>query len=411
MNTRLFLISLALAVLPPAIIAAAAAEPATRPATTPAAEPVVESDPVKLTPAALERFGVKVQPATTQPLTGSFSAPARVSLNLEATAQVGSPVSGRVIETRVRAGDAVAKGDVLLVIESPELGEAQSDYLQKRTELVVAGSNLEVSRTSFERARQLQERSEGIALAEVLKREGELRGAEGAQKAASAAVASAANRLKLLGMNPEAIAGLEGKGIDTRYEVRSPLAGQVIERSITLGELVKPERESLLMVADMSTLWVLVDVPESLLDQVGRGSTVRIRFPALRGRNVEGVVSYIAPRLDEATRTVPVRVEIKPGDLTVLPGMFAEAEVFAPTAGAAVLGVPDTAVQTIDGFPAVFVPVRGVPGAFVARRVRLGPSVGGIVPVFAGLREGEPFVVAGSFILKAELGKGAVQEE
>lgn len=409
MNTRRLLAQLACAVLLPS--AATFAEPATRPATLPVAETVVESDPVKLTPAALERFGVQVQPASTQPLRGSFTAPARVSLNLEATAQVGSPVSGRVVETKVRAGDVVQKGDVLLVLESPELGEAQGDYLQKRTELAVAGSNVELARASFDRAKQLQERSEGIALAEVQKREGELRIAEGSQQAAAAAAAAAENRLKLFGMTKDAIGRLPEQGIDTRYEVRSPLSGQVIERSIMLGELVKPERESLMMISDMSTLWVLVDVQESQLGQVGRGSSVRIRFTALPGQTIEGVVSYIAPRFDEGSRTVPVRVEVKPGSLSVLPGMFAEAEVFAPAAGVAVLAVPDAAVQTVEGSTSVFVPVRGVPGAFVARRVVLGPVVGGLFPVLSGLREGEAFVAAGSFILKAELGKGAVQEE
>ena len=75
------------------------------------------------------------------------------------------------------------------------------------------------------------------------------------------------------------------------------------------------------------------------------------------------------------------------------------------------LAVPDAAVQTVEGSTSVFVPVKGVPGAFVARRVVLGPSVGGLFPVLGGLREGEAFVAAGSFILKAELGKGSVQEE
>ena len=98
MNTRRSILIFAWALLVPVIVTAAA-EPATRPAPA----DVVESDPVKLTPAALERFGVQVRPASTQPLRGSFIAPARVSLNLEATAQVGSPVSGRVIETKVLA--------------------------------------------------------------------------------------------------------------------------------------------------------------------------------------------------------------------------------------------------------------------------------------------------------------------
>jgi cobalt-zinc-cadmium efflux system membrane fusion protein len=386
----------------------------TQPATvsaTRAADTVVESDPVKLTSEALKRFDVRTENVKAHRLTASFHAPARVALNQETTVKVGAVVSGRIVEAKVRAGDTVNRGDALLIIESPELGEAQSEYLTRKTELAVAGSNLQVAKSSYERAKQLLEKSEGIPLTEVLKREGELRAAEGAQRAAAGAATAAENKLKILGMKIEAIAALETSGIDTSYTVRAPQSGCVVERSVTLGELVKPENDSLLILSDLSNLWVLIDVPEASIADVGKGSKVRVSFPALKGKTIEGVISYIASRLDEATRTVPVRVEIKPGDLTVLSGMFAEAEVFPPTAGATVLSVPDAAVQTIDGSPSVFVPVRGVPGAFVARRVRLGPPVGGMFPVLGGLREGEPFVATGSFILKAELGKGAVQEE
>lgn len=380
-------------------------------ATRPPTQDFVESDPVKLNAAALKRFNVRTEQVSEHSLTASFRAPARVTLNQETTVTIGSPVSGRVLEAKVRAGDAVNKGDVLLVIESPELGEAQSDYLQRRTELAVAASNLEVAKSSYDRAKQLFDRSEGISLTEVQRREGELRAAEGGQRAAVGAASAAENKLKLLGMEPDAIARLESAGIDTRYSVRAPLAGRVVERSITLGELVRPDRESLLVIADLSTLWVLIDVPETALADVGIGSKVNVKFPALRGQSIEGVVSYIPPSLDEGTRTVPVRVELQPGNLTVLPGMFADAEVFAPAAAGAALAVPEAAVQTVEGHPSVFVPVKGVAGAFVARRIEAGPMVGGMVPVLSGLIPGEPFVASGSFILKAELGKGAVQEE
>lgn len=398
------------AALCPVMSMAQTTPPTTAPTTMPA-DNFTESDPVKLTPGALKRFDVRTEPVGSHRLTESFRAPARIALDQETTVQVGSVVAGRVIEAKVRAGDTVKKGDVLLVIESPELGESQSEYLQRRTELAVAGSNLEVARSSYQRAKTLLDKSEGIALSEVQKREGELRAAEGAQRAATGAAAAAENKLKLLGMDAAAIPQLETSGIDTRYAVRAPLGGRVVERSITLGELVKPERESLLVIADLSTLWVLIDVPEGSLSEVGTGSKVSVTLPALKGKTTQGEVSYIAPKLDEATRTVSVRVEIHPGELNVLPGMFAEAEVSAPTTGDAVLAVPEAAVQTVEGNPSVFVPVKGVAGAFVARRITAGPTINGMVTVLSGLRSGELIVASGSFILKAELGKGVVQEE
>jgi cobalt-zinc-cadmium efflux system membrane fusion protein len=101
--------------------------------------------------------------------------------------------------------------------------------------------------------------------------------------------------------------------------------------------------------------------------------------------------------------------------LTLKPGMFAQVEIVAtdpanPEA-APMVAVPDEAVQTVEGGPAVFVPVKGEPNTFAKRAVTVGPSVGGLVPILGGLVEGEEFVVAGTFILKAELGKGSAAHE
>lgn len=388
-----------------------AASAATATPTAVASDEVIESDPVKLTPEAVKRFDIRIEKARAHPLTSSFVAPGRVSLNLESMAHVGSLVSGRVVETKVRAGDSVKAGDVLLFIDSPELGEAQSAYLQKRTTLTVATSARELAKSGYERAKKLLDESQGIALTEVQKREAEYKAAEGTLLSAKAEVTAAENRLKLLGLDDAAVKALENTGLETRYPLRSPLAGKVIERSVTLGELVRPERESLLLVADMSILWVLLDVPEARLREVGLGSKARITLSPLGEKVIEGKVSYVSSRLDEGTRTAAVRVEVPADGSAILPGMFAQAEVFAPEATATVLAVPKSAVQTVDGSPSVFVPVKGVENAFVARSIKTGPQVGEMVPVLAGLKESEPYVVSGSFILKADLGKGAVQEE
>ena len=379
-------------------------------ATTTPHEDYQESDPVKLTPEAVRRFGIQIQHASRQTLTSTFVAPAKVSLNIEAVAHIGSLVSGRVADAKARVGDSVQKGDVLLIIDSPELGEAQSDFLQKQTVLTVATSALDFAKSGYERAKKLLDESQGIPLTEVQKREAEYKSAQGSLLSAKASVTAAENRLKLLGLTEEFIKGLEKNGIDSRYPIRSPLTGRVIERAVTLGELVRPERDSLLFVADMSTLWVLVEVPEARLADVGMGCKARVTLSASGGAAVEGVVSHISSRLDESTRTASARIVI-PGGGLAMPGMFAQAEITASATGEPVLAVPEAAVQMIDGTPNVFVPVKGVENAFVARRIKTGTPVGQMLPVTAGLQAGEPFVSSGSFILKADLGKGAVQEE
>ena len=374
------------------------------------------ADEVKLTAEAIERYGVKVQPAQLWALKPTFVAPARVGFNTEAMAHVGSPLRGRAVELKVRLGDTVKRGDALLVVESPELGEAQNDFFQKRIVAQSASPAVDLARVAWERAKALLEQSQGISLTEVQKREAEYKAAVASQRAAEAAVVGSENRLHLLGMSQASVEVLAKTGeISPRYTVHAPIDGQVVQREVTLGELVSPDREALLVLADTSTLWVLADVPEARLHEIAVGAKSWVAVGTTGARRFEGQVAFVAPLVDAATRTAQVRIEVPAGALTLKPGMFAQVEIVAidsanPEA-APMVAVPDEAVQTVEGGPAVFVPVKGEPNTFAKRAVTVGPSVGGLVPILGGLVEGEEFVVAGTFILKAELGKGSAAHE
>ena len=123
-------------------------------------------------------------------------------------------------------------------------------------------------------------------------------------------------------------------------------------------------------------------------------------------------MTYLAPSLNTATRTGQVRIEVKNGRSALKPGMFAQVEIeMTSDKTEAVLAVPEAAVQTIEGETIVFVPVEGEPNTFTKRAVKVGRPIGRMVPVVSGLKEGEKYVVSGSFILKAELGKSSVQPD
>jgi membrane fusion protein, heavy metal efflux system len=373
------------------------------------------ADEVTLTPEAIRRYGIRTHPAGRRKLTATFAAPGRVAFNTEAMAHVGSVLTGRITDMKVRLGDTVAEGDELFVIESPELAEAQSDFLQRRTAVTVAEAALEPVRLAYERAKALHDKHEGIALAEVQKREAEWRAAQGALATAKAALAAAENKLHVMGLDHKAVESLVQTGaVSPRSPVRAPLAGQVVEREVTLGELVNPDRDALLVLADLGTLWVVADVPESRLAGVEVGSKARVQIAATPQNAVNGTVTYISPTLNPETRTAGVRVEV-PNEKGVLrPGMFARVELSAAQQNAdeeAVLVVPEEAVQTVEGEPSVFVPVEGEPNTFAKRAVKVGKPVGGMVPVLAGLEEGQPVVTSGTFILKADLGKSGASHE
>ena len=373
------------------------------------------ADEVKLTAEAIQRYRIKVEPAAKHVLTPTLLAPARVSFNNDAMAHVGSPLRGRATDLKVRPGDAVKKGDPLLVIESPELGEAQSDYLQKRAAAKAAGPAVDLAKSAFDRAKGLYDKSQGIALTEVQKREAEYRAAQAALATAQTAEIGSENKLHLFGMDQKAVEALAASGeVAPQFAITAPIAGQVVEREVTLGELVSPEKEALIVLANLDILWVLADVPEARLTEVVVGAKVRVIVGTDEGTTFTGAVSFISTAVDPATRSAQVRIEVQDGHLSLRPGMFARAEIEVKAKGAGtepVLAVPDEAVQTVEGGPAVFVPVPGEDNTFAKRAVRIGKAVGGMVPIFSGLKEGESVVASGSFILKADLGKGSAGEE
>jgi multidrug efflux pump subunit AcrA (membrane-fusion protein) len=371
------------------------------------------ADEVTLTPEAIRKNGIRLEPARKQAMAESYTVPGRVSYNTEAMAHIGTPVEGRIAELKVKLGDMVKQGDVLLVIDSPALGEAQSAYLQKRTEVDVARSALDVSRTSAERAKRLYQ-GQGISLGEFQRREGEFKAAQGALRSAESAATAAENNLHLHGMTESELAQLVKTGeVNPRYRVRAPIGGRVVQREATLGEVVGPDREALLVLADMKILWVLADVPENRIHQVGLDAPASVTVESLGGKRYAGKVSYIAPELNHETRTAQVRVEFEDGESPVKPGMFAQVHLglnqMVGQTQPETLAVPETAVQSFEGGSAVFVAVAGEPGTFAAKPIKAGPTHGKMIAVVSGLNEGEQVVVDGAFVIKAELAKGIME--
>lgn len=288
------------------------------------------SDEVTLSEEAIRRFNLTTARAERRSLAGTTTVPARVSFNTEAMAHIGTQVQGRVQQIAVRLGDEVEEGQLLLLIDSPELGAAQSAYLQKdaavdaaRTSVEAAEALVDVARTAFERAETLRD-SNGISITEFLERQGALREAEANVRRAQAALRvaeserlAAENQLHIYGYDHAGCEALLASGeIDTSYEVHAPISGRVIEREVTPGEVVEPSDEALMVLANMDELWVLGDVPERHVGRVAIGTPARITVGALPDMAFEGTVSYIAPQLDTRTRTATVRIVVPSGAAT-----------------------------------------------------------------------------------------------
>jgi cobalt-zinc-cadmium efflux system membrane fusion protein len=188
--------------------------------------------------------------------------------------------------------------------------------------------------------------------------------------------------------------------------VRTPSAGLVLERLVTPGTAVTPGTP-LYLVSDLSALWALVEIDESLLPHVHVGQTMDVRVAAYPGEAFEGVVTLIGDVVNPKTRRITLRCALKNADGRLKPQMYATAIIRERDPKPTIV-VPSDAIQTIDGRPTVFLAEAG--GRFRPRGIEIGAAVDGQVEVRSGLRAGERIAVSGSFILKSELLKSAAPE-
>jgi cobalt-zinc-cadmium efflux system membrane fusion protein len=183
------------------------------------------------------------------------------------------------------------------------------------------------------------------------------------------------------------------------FELRAAFDGTVIAKHIAPGEAVGPDHAAFI-VADLSTVWVTIDVYQEALPLVGTGRPVRL--VASQGRlETEGTVAYVSPIVEQTTRTAQARVILPNPDGQWRPGLFVMATVYDPTDAPVV--VPRRAIQMLEGRPTVFVAAGE---HFAPRPITLGETGRTRVAVKRGLAAGEWFADEQSFLVKAELTKG-----
>jgi cobalt-zinc-cadmium efflux system membrane fusion protein len=311
---------------------------------------------------------------------GGLRVTGAITYDQNQVSHVGPKTEGRVTDLQAELGARVVEGEVLAHLESPDVGTT-------RAELIEADALLEIARENFDRESRLE--AQGISSRrEVLEAEAELRRVEARRR-------SAEERLRLLG------APADGEG--GHFDVVAPYDGVVVESHASRGEVVGPA-DQLFTIADLTRLWIELDIFERDFSSVSEGQDVDVTTVAWPGRSFAARIVYVGDILDVQSRTVRARVELDNSDGALKPGMFATAFI-RTAAGETVVGVPRDAVQNVDGDDVVWVP-GDEPGAFVATPVLLGRELsGGMVEIESGLAAEEPLVVVGAFTLKAELAK------
>ncbi|MBF8739664.1 efflux RND transporter periplasmic adaptor subunit [Pseudomonas guariconensis] len=331
-----------------------------------------------LSAAQIEAAGVQLAAAGPMTLGTAISFPGEIRFDEDRTAHVVPRVPGVVEAVHAELGQAVKRGQVLAVIASQQISEL-------RSEQQAAQRRLELARLTFKREQQLWQ-------ARISAEQDYLQARQALQEAE---IALANARQKVAAVAPA--------GAGNRYELRAPFDAVVVEKHLTVGEVVD-ETSNAFILSDLSRVWATFAVTPRDLGRVTTGRNVTVSAPDL-GAEVQGKVNYVGNLLGEQNRAATARATLANPNGAWRPGLFVTIAVNVERFDAAVV-VPEAALQTWDAQTVVF--ARTEEG-FEARPVKTGRRDAGQVEIIDGLAAGTQVAAAGSFVLKSELGKGSAE--
>lgn len=317
---------------------------------------------------------------------GSVSAPGKVEVNTNRLSHVTLPVSGRVIQVNVKGGDYVRQGQALLTLESADADAAVANYQQAQASITQAKSALTKSLMDYDRAKDLYEHG-AVPQKEVLNAQALTVQAQAGVEQAQAMSEQARRKLQILGIAP----GSYGQ----RISVHAPISGKVLELSVVDGEYRNDLSTPLMTIADLSSVWISCDLPETAVRFVKAGEAVKIELAAYPGEAFRGRVTLIGDMVDPQTRTIKVRAELANPQGRLKPEMFGNIQLAEETERRPT--VPVAALMAAEGKTLVWREVKR--GEFEKVAIRTGAQVGDRVAVLEGLDTKDRVVVDGVMLL------------
>jgi membrane fusion protein, heavy metal efflux system len=347
-----------------------------------------ESGTVTLSAEKQKMAGLEIISLSPETVSTPLAATAVIELNADRVSKVSSRVAGKIIRLMVSQGQRVKAGQPLAYADTAELDQAYSEYLKAKGKQELAEKTLRREEILFEK-KVCPEK-------DVLKARQELGEVE-------ADLTLSKEKFRLLGINIAQIEQQKANGWNGHplIPISSTIGGVVIEKAVTQGEVISPDK-MLFTVADLTTLWLQIDLYEKDLARIKTGMDVRLSVASLPDKSFKGRISYIGDLLDEKTRTIKARVTVDNSGSLLKPGMFATVEI-QTAVGEKKLMVPEGAVF-IDG-PAYYVFVRTAADKFSKKEIKIGKTMDKKAEILEGLKEGEPVVTQGAFALKSELKK------
>lgn len=324
-------------------------------------EPAAEPGTVVLPPDKVQKLGVRTELAVREALVAKVRASASVQVDETRQFAVAPRFEGW-IETLYanQTGMTVRRGEPLMAIYSPELIAAQGEFAVADA---AAKRLADSDPASAATMRQLRD------AAQTRLRNWEVAGAHVARQ-----------------------------GREARLVLSAPADAVVVDKPVVQGDRFTPG-QTILRLADLSTVWVIADVPTSASADLTIGSQASFETPSLPGQRFEGEVSFLQPVVNLTSRTVGVRIELPNPDGVLRPGLFGDVELQG-RGGDPTVVVPRSSV--IDSGTRQLVLVETAPGRFAPREVRLGARAGDRVAVLSGVEAGEKVVVSANFLIDAE---------
>ncbi|MBT6226854.1 MAG: efflux RND transporter periplasmic adaptor subunit [Candidatus Scalindua sp.] len=333
----------------------------------------------------LDLIGLKTQVLKRKVVRQRINATAEIQFNANKLFHISPRVKGKVDEIFADFGDEVVRGQKLALFDSIELGEARSVYLRAKTKV-------EITQANYEREKGLWEKK--------ISSEKEMFNSKGEYFMAKAEFEAAENKLHLLGLSEDEIHRTTSQLHSfEHFPLLYPYNGTVIEKHITLGEMTGPEN-TLFTIANLGVLWIILDIYEKDLSRIKLDQEVEVYVSAFPDDKFIGKISYISHVVEEATRTVNVRVEIDNSKRMLKPGMFVTAKIVAGEPEK-IFTVPLSALQRLEDKNVVFVEKEN--GLFESCTVKTGREFGPDIEILEGVKEGEIVVTEGAFYLKSEL--------
>ena len=341
------------------------------------------SDPLSIEVSPTLSSQIKLGQPQWREVAKTLDVAAHIEADATRQARVGSPVRGRITELLAFEGEHVKRGQPVAILYSTDLSDAQFAFLK-----AVSQENL--SERAVARGKQLLD-ADVIGSAEQQRRQAEL-------VQATAEVSSFRQQLQALGMSENSIKDLEStRKLNSRYEICASIDGTVLERSITVGQIVQPAEVAFLL-ADLSNVWLVADIPEQNAGDIGVGKAAEAEAAAFPGETIKGRLSFVSATVNPESRTVRVRMNVPNPRGRYKPAMLATMRLNDRVQRERV--IPVTAVVRENNRDNVFIQTGA--RTFVLREVELGGEFGDVRALTAGIEPNETIVVDGAFHVNNE---------